>query len=64
MTISKSQAQSLKPVKINLISQCFTHGMLHVALSRVGVPNSITVSVKEDKKARNVVYKEVLGLNM
>ena len=61
MIINKSQAQSLKPVEINLISQCFTHGMLHIALSRAGVPNSITVLVKEDKKARNVIYKEVLS---
>ena len=61
MTINESQGQSLKAVGVNLTSQCFTHGMLYVALSRVGVPNSITILVKEDKKARNVVYKEALS---
>ena len=55
MTINESQGQSLKAVGINLTSQCFTHGMLYVALS------SITILVKEDKKARNVVYKEALS---
>ena len=43
MMINKSQGQSLKAVGINLTSQCFTHGMLYVALSRVGTPNSVTL---------------------
>lgn len=45
MTINKSQGQSLKAVGIDLTSHCFTHGMLYVALSRVGTPNSVTVLV-------------------
>ena len=49
MTINKSQGQSLKAVGINLTSQCFTHGMLYVALSRVGMPNSVIILEKEDK---------------
>ena len=50
MTINKSQGQSLKAVGINLTSQCFTHGMLYAALSRVGMPSLVTILVKEDKK--------------
>jgi len=57
MTINKSQGQSLKAVGINLTSQCFT---LYVALSRVGMPQSVTSLIKEDNKTRNVVYKETL----
>ena len=61
MTINKSQGQSLKAIGINLTSQCFTHGMLYVALSRVGVPNSITILVKEDKKQEMSLTRKSLA---
>ena len=41
--------------------ECFTHGMLYVALSRVGSPDCLTLLVREDRKTRNVVYSEVFN---
>ena len=59
MTINKSQGQTFKAVGIDLTDESFTHGMLYVALSRVGSPDSLTLLVREDHKTRNVVYSEV-----
>ena len=36
MTINKSQGQTFKAVGVDLTNESFTHGMLYVALSRVG----------------------------
>ena len=36
MTINKSQGQSLKVAGIDLQNDCFGHGQLYVAISRVG----------------------------
>ena len=59
MTINKSQGQTFKAVGVDLTNESFTHGMLYVALSRVGSPNCLTLLVREDRKTRNVVYNEV-----
>ena len=59
MTINKSQGQTFKAVGVDLTNESFTHGMLYVALSRVGSPNCLTLLVREDHKTRNVVYGEV-----
>ena len=42
MTINKSQGQTFKAVGIDLTEESFTHGMLYVALSRVGSPDSLS----------------------
>ena len=61
MTINKSQGQTFKTVGIDLTNESFTHGMLYVALSRVGSPNCLTLLVRDDRKTRNVVYSEVFS---
>ena len=38
----KSQGQTFKAVEVDLTNESFTHGMLYVALSRVGSPNCLT----------------------
>ena len=58
MTINKSQGQTFKAVGIDLTNESFTHGMLYVALSRVGSPNCLTLLVREGLKTH--VYNEVL----
>ena len=60
MTINKSQGQTFKAVGIDLTNEKFTHGMLYVALSRVGSPNCLTFLVREGFKTYNIVYNEVL----
>ena len=42
-----------------MTDESFTHGMLNVALSRVGSPDYLTLLVREDHKTHNVVYSEV-----
>ena len=59
MRINKSLGQTFKAVGIDLTDESFTHGMLYVALSRVGSQDSLTFLVREDHKTRNVVYSEV-----
>ena len=61
MTINKSQGQTFKAVGVDLTNESFTHGMLYVALSRVGSPECLTMLVREERKARNVVYSEILN---
>ena len=59
MTVNKSQGQTFKAVGVDMTDESFTHGMLYVALSRVGSPDCLTLLVREDRKTRNVVYTEV-----
>ena len=59
MTINKSQGQTFKAVGVDFTNESFTHGMLYVAMSRVGSPNCLTILVREDRKIRNVIYSEV-----
>ena len=61
MTINKSQGQTFKAVGIDLTDESFAHGMLYVALSWVGSPDSLTLLVREDCKTHNVVYSEVFN---
>uniref|UniRef100_A0A914Q1I1 ATP-dependent DNA helicase n=1 Tax=Panagrolaimus davidi TaxID=227884 RepID=A0A914Q1I1_9BILA len=70
ITINKSQGQTLKRVGIILNSQCFAHGQLYVALSRVRSRNDIKVYVgpehvgqcngQQIPHATNIVFPEVL----
>jgi ATP-dependent DNA helicase PIF1 len=41
MTINKAQGQSLYVCGLNLENQCFSHGQLYVACSRVGKPSDL-----------------------
>ncbi|XP_074106849.1 uncharacterized protein LOC141532417 [Cotesia typhae] len=60
MTINKAQGQSLKMVGVDLRGDCFSHGQLYVACSRVSSPDSLII-LQPTKKTKNVVYKEVLS---
>ena len=59
MTINKGQGQIFKAVGVDMTNESFTHGMLYVALSRVGSPDCLTLLVREDCNTRNVVHSEV-----
>ncbi|XP_046674707.1 uncharacterized protein LOC124363502 [Homalodisca vitripennis] len=59
MTINKSQGQSLKMADVDLREDCFSHGQLYVACSRVSSADSLTI-LQPRGKTKNVVYKEVL----
>ena len=61
MTINKSQGQTFKAVGVDLTNESFTHGMLYVALSRVGSPDYLTLLVSEEHKTHNIVYSEVFN---
>lgn len=66
MTIHKSQGQTIKQVGVDLRTDCFAHGQLYVAMSRVRLPDDIRVLVQEDRVregvpyAKNIVYQDLL----
>ncbi|KAL3073431.1 hypothetical protein niasHT_038569 [Heterodera trifolii] len=62
MTINKSQGQTLARVGVLLdTSQCFSHGQLYVALSRVRDSDNIRVcTTRSDHRVKNVVIRELL----
>jgi hypothetical protein len=55
----KLQGQSQSVCGINLENQCFSHGQLYVACSRVGIPIKLFIYAQE-KKTKNVVYHKAL----
>lgn len=59
ITINKSQGQTLKLAGLNLENQCFSHGQLYTACSRVGQPENLIIYTPTGK-AKNVVYKKAL----
>ena len=59
MTINKAQGQTFQEVGVDLSTPCFSHGMLYVALSRVGSPSKLSVYTKNGT-TKNVVYPEAL----
>ncbi|CAH9121554.1 unnamed protein product [Cuscuta epithymum] len=65
MTINKSQRQSLSQVGLPLKKPVFSHGQLHVEVSRVTNPKGLKILILDDNgecsnETTNVVYKEVL----
>ncbi len=60
MTINKAQGQSLKVAGVDLRNDCFSHGQLYVACSRVSSPDSLVI-LQPEGCTKNVVYKEVLS---
>lgn len=67
MTINKSQGQTFHRIGIQLNREVFSHGQLYVALSRVKSRKGRKVYGGEDcvenKKIKNIVYKEILNYN-
>lgn len=59
MTINKAQGQSLQACGLNLENNCFSHGQLYVACSRVGKPADLFVFAHEGK-TKNIVYHTAL----
>lgn len=59
MTINKAQGQSLKVAGVDLRNDCFSHGQLYVACSRVCSPDSMVI-LSPEGRTKNIVYKEVL----
>jgi len=60
MTINKAQGQSLKLAGVDLRNDCFSHGQLYVACSRVSSPDNLVI-LQPCGKTKNVVYREVLN---
>ncbi|KAH7679023.1 DNA helicase protein [Dioscorea alata] len=64
MTINKSQGQTLDTMGLFLPRPVFTHGQLHVALSRVTSAIGLKILILDDNgknanKTKSVVYKEI-----
>ena len=64
LTINKAQGQTLRCVGIYLPNDCFAHGQLYVAASRVGHRQHLRFALQPDLdgafRTKNVVYREVL----
>lgn len=60
LTINKSQGQTFTMVGIDLRKECFSHGQLYVALSRVGSPENQYILLPSTNTTANVVYSEAL----
>ena len=59
MTINKSQVQSFKAIGVDLLSPCFSHGMLYVAASWLGSSTVLNIFAPNNS-TRNVFYPETL----
>ncbi|XP_067950490.1 ATP-dependent DNA helicase PIF1-like [Watersipora subatra] len=59
LTINKSQGQTLKTVGIHLLTPCFSHGQLYVALSRVGSEKGLYI-LSPFGQTKNIVYPQAL----
>ncbi|XP_016854588.2 uncharacterized protein LOC107983828 [Anolis carolinensis] len=63
MTINKAQGQTLQVCGINLDTECFSHGQLYVACSRVGKPQNLYINA-QNGTTKNIVYPQALGQNI
>jgi hypothetical protein len=64
MTINKAQGQTIAKAGIALTEDCFSHGQLYVAASRVGHPDHIKFITKQDQNqyvTKNIVYQQILS---
>ena len=64
LTINKSQGQTLNKVAIYLKDECFSHGQLYVAMSRVRSKDSLKIFTAKSRNkyvTKNVVYHEILN---
>jgi ATP-dependent DNA helicase PIF1 len=59
ITIIKSQGQSLELCGLGLSTDCFSHGQLYVACSRVGKPNNLYIFT-DNGTTKNIVYQQAL----
>ena len=59
ITINKAQGQSLELCGLYLHTDCFSHGQLYVACSRVGNPDNLFIYT-ETGTTKNIVYPQVL----
>ena len=59
ITINKAQEQSLELCGLYLLTDCFSHGQLFVACSRVGNPDNLFIYTKNGT-TKNIVYPQVL----
>ena len=59
ITINKAQGQSLELCGLYLHTDCFSHGQLYVACSRVGNPDNLFIYT-ENGTTKNIVYPQVL----
>jgi ATP-dependent DNA helicase PIF1 len=59
MTINKSQGQTLEICGLDIETDCFSHGQLYVACSRVGNPNNLYIYT-QNGTTKNIVYREAL----
>ena len=59
ITINKTQEQSLELLGLYLRTDCFSHGQLYVAYSRVGNPDNVFIYT-ETGTTKNIVYPQVL----
>ncbi|XP_054259696.1 ATP-dependent DNA helicase pif1-like [Macrosteles quadrilineatus] len=59
MSINKSQGQTMKVAGLHLENQCFSHGQLYVACSRVSSGKNLFILTSLEK-VTNIVYKNVL----
>ena len=59
ITINQAQGQSLELWGLYLRTDCFSHGQLYVACSRVGNPDDLFIYT-ETGTTKNIVYPQVL----
>ena len=59
ITINKAQGQSLELCGLYLHTDCFSHGQLYVACSRVGNPDNLFIYT-ENGTTKNIVYPQLL----
>ena len=59
ITINKAQGQSLELCGLDLDTDCFSHGQLYVACSRVGKPDNLYIYT-DSGTTKNIVYPQTL----